>query len=135
MNEAETNVQSMEIAKNNGRNLLDHAYRLFEDFYHQLNCDQKTNFLYLHHVAEEPIDDRNILLYLASIESCVQHILPLVKIHRKSGGRLGHHHHLDETMISWRIDQRHPDQPSNNRSYQYDTNLAHLDAMIPQIPE
>ena len=122
---------------------MTHAYQLIEDFYHQLDCHTKTSLTHLHHVAQEPINDRNILLYLASIESCVQQLLPLVKIHRKSGGRLGHNH-LDETTISWRIDHRHPDHQSHplasmnhlsSRTYQYTTNFAHIDAMIPPIPE
>lgn len=139
--DAAADVQSLENAKSNGRNILRQAYQLVEDFYHQLDCDQKISLIHLHDVAREPVNDRNILLYLASIESRVQQLLPMGKTRRKSG-RAGHSH-IDETTISWRIDHPHhhdsghhgsSDQHPFHRTHHRLPNLDRLDGITPEIP-
>jgi hypothetical protein len=127
------NVQSFEIAKKNLRELLDTAYQTISNLFLELNCDRNILLSF-----QQSINDRTILLYLATIESRVQQLLPNRKINRKSGGN---HSYTDDTTISWRIDHQHIDQPyyslltsamGNNQGAL--DNLHGLDSITPQIP-
>jgi hypothetical protein len=88
--------------------------------------------------SHQSIHDRNILLYLATIESHVQQLLPNRKIYRKGRGNQGY---TDDTTISWRIDHQTIDTPFNsllistagNNQDALD-NLRAVGAMTPQIP-
>lgn len=99
------NVQSLQIAKRNLRGLLDSAYELIYNLFHSLHCDQTILI-----TSKETINDRNILLYLAAIESRVQQIFFTIKINRKGGGNIVY---TDDTTISWRIDHRNMEKTEN----------------------
>jgi hypothetical protein len=139
VDKASSNVQSLEIAKRKGRELLTVSYQLIEDLFHRLDCDQKLIVSWISDVACESANDGNILLYLAAIESHVQQLLPIANIHRKRG-RDGYGH-IDEPTISWRIHHHHNDQPFTSLSTaiteenQYPlSNLDHIDNLMPSIP-
>ncbi|CAF0857234.1 unnamed protein product [Adineta ricciae] len=130
VNQAHLNVQSFDIAKENLRSLLDAAYELIYDFFIELNCDR--NFIFS---SSKTIYDRNILAYLATIESRVQQLLPTKRVYQKGGV---HHDYIDDTTISWRLDHRNTEQLSlltnthKNRQFRT-TNLHELDSLTPQI--
>ncbi|CAF3797858.1 unnamed protein product [Rotaria sordida] len=105
VNKANMNVQSLKIAKKNLRQILDTAYQLIYNLFLELNCDRNIILS-----LDELINDRNIIFYLATIESRVQQLLFTRKINRKGGGTNGY---TDDTTISWRIDHRNIDQPYN----------------------
>jgi hypothetical protein len=122
------NVQSLEIAKKNLRELLDTAYQLISDLFIELNCD-RNNLLSFH----QSINDRNILLYLATIENRVQQLLPNRKLNRKDGRN---HDYTDDATISWRIDhQPHNSLLTNTMRNNQGTldNLREIDSITPQI--
>jgi len=126
------NVQSLEIAKKNLRELLDTAYQFILNLFLELNCDR--NILLPFH---QSINDRNILLYLATIENRVQQLLPNRKLNRKGGGN---HTYTDDATITWRIDHQNIDQPYNSlltntmRNNQGALNNLHeIDSITPQI--
>jgi hypothetical protein len=124
------NVQSLEIAKTNLRELLDNAYQLISNLFFELNCDR--NIILSFH---QSINDRNILLYLATIESRVQQLLSITKINRKGGGG-GNSGYTDDTTISWRIDHRNNDSllasTMENNQHTSDT-LQGVDFITPRI--
>ncbi|CAF4215888.1 unnamed protein product [Rotaria socialis] len=105
VNKANTNVQSLHTAKQNLRIILDTAYQLINNLFLELNCDRNIILS-----PNESINDRNILFYLATIESRVQELLFTLKTNRKSGGT---HGYTDDTTISWRIIHRNMDQSYN----------------------
>ncbi|CAF4489621.1 unnamed protein product, partial [Rotaria sp. Silwood2] len=105
VNKANMNVQSLRTAKRNLREVLDTAYQLIYNLFLELNCDRNIILSF-----DELINDRNIIVYLATIESRVQQLLFTTKINRKGGGTNGY---TDDTTISWRIDHRDIDQPYN----------------------
>ena len=123
-------AQSREAVKRKLRELLDTAYQLISNLCDELDCDRTLIFS-----SSESINDRNVLSYLAAIESRVQQMLPASKIHRKGGG---HHSYIDDTTISWRIDQRTADQSamltsaSGNKKYVSD-HLHQIDSVTPPI--
>jgi hypothetical protein len=124
------NVQSLEIAKRNLRELLNTAYQLIYNLFLELNCDRNMILS-----SSESVNDRNILSYLAAIESRVQQFLPTRKIYRKGGG---HHGYIDDTTISWRIDHRNTDQPylltkSTGNNQHGSDNLQEIVSITPQI--
>ncbi|CAF1148696.1 unnamed protein product [Adineta ricciae] len=130
VNQAHLNVQSFDIAKENLRSLLDTAYELIYNFFVELNCDR--NFIFS---SSKTIYDRNILAYLAAIESRVQQLLPTKRVYQKGGV---HHGYIDDTTISWRLDHRNTEQLSlltnTHRNRQFRTsNLHELDSLTPQI--
>jgi hypothetical protein len=134
VNEANMNVQSLDIAKSNGRELLTTAYQLIDNLFLELNCNSKT----ILSSFDESVNDRNILLYLATIESRVQQLLPNVKINRKGEGGQSY---IDDTTISWRIDHKNMNQPLNSLltntkgvNYRDSANLHQMDFITPQIP-
>ncbi|CAF2257834.1 unnamed protein product [Rotaria magnacalcarata] len=105
VNKANTNVQSLHTAKQNLRIILDTAYQLINNLFLELNCDRNIILM-----SNESINDRNILFYLATIESRVQELLFMLKTNRKGGGT---HGYTDDTTISWRIIHSNMDQPYN----------------------
>ncbi|CAF3360602.1 unnamed protein product [Rotaria sp. Silwood1] len=105
VNKANMNVQSLKIAKKNLREILNTAYQLIYNLFLELNCDRNMILS-----SDELINDRNIIFYLATIESRVQQLLFTRKINRKGGGTNGY---TDDTTISWRIDHRDMDQSYN----------------------
>ena len=96
------NVQSLETSKTHLREILDSAYQLISNLFFELDCDRNLLLSF-----DETITDRNILLYLATIESRVQQLLPNKKLHRKTRGN---HKYTDDTTISWRMDHQHLEQ-------------------------
>jgi hypothetical protein len=118
------NVQSIETAKKNLRELLDIAYQVISHLFSELNCDR--NILL-------SINDRNILLYLATIESRVQQLLPNKKLNRK--GR-ENQSYTDDTTISWRIDQPYKSLFTSTVGNHQDgvDNLHKVDSITPRIP-
>ncbi|CAF0974640.1 unnamed protein product [Adineta steineri] len=130
VNEANMNVESLELAKRNLRELLNTAYELIYNLFFELNCDRNIILS-----SEKSINDRNILFYLAAIENRVQQLLPTKKIYRKGGG---HHSYIDDTTISWRIDHQNHDQSplltstTGNKQHISD-NLQEIDFITPQI--
>jgi hypothetical protein len=127
------NVQSLELAKKNLRELLNTAYQVISQLFSELNCDR--NVLLSFH---QSINDRNILLYLATIESRVQQLLPNKKLNRK--GR-ENQSYTDDTTISWRIDHHHIDQPHKSlftstigNHQDVANNLHKVDSITPRIP-
>jgi hypothetical protein len=127
------NVQSLELAKKNLRELLDTAYQVILHLFSELNCDR--NVLLSFH---QSINDRNILLYLATIESRVQQLLPNKKINRKGKENRSY---TDDTTISWRIDYHHIDQSHKSLfksiiGDQHDlaNDLHKVDSITPRIP-
>lgn len=119
------NVQSLDIAKKNLRQLLDKAYEIISKFFTDFDCDRHRLFS-----SHQTINDRNILLYLATIETRLQQLLPSRQIHRKSNE---HHSYTDETIITWKMDQ-----PSGSLFERHEQNLADglhdVASMAPVIP-
>ena len=122
-------VQSLKLAKTNLRELLDTAYQVISHLFSALNCD-RTSLV--------SINDRNILLYLATIESRVQQVLPNKKINRR--GR-ENQSYTDDTTISWRFDHQQSDQPqkslftsSTRHQQEVINNLHKVDSITPRIP-
>ena len=115
VNEAGLDVQSLETAQTNGRGLLTSAYQMIGQLFADLNCDFKMMFPSLTDLPSQSVSDRNILLYLATIESRVQQLLPAAKQHRHGGREINNH--VDDTTISWRIEHRKADQPFHSPSH------------------
>lgn len=116
------NVQSLEIAKKNLHELLDNAYELISNLFSQLNCD-RNNILSF----DQSINGRNILLYLATIESHVQQLLSNNKnFNRKIGTN------QDYTTISWKLDQTYNSTKENSRRNVL-KDLHKMDSVTPQI--
>ena len=114
MNEAGLDVQSLETAQTNGRGLLTSAYQMIGQLFADLNCDVKMMFSSITDLSSQSVNDRNILLYLATIESRVQQLLPAAKLQRQGGRETNTY--VDDTTISWRIEHRKVDQPFHSPS-------------------
>lgn len=121
------NVQSLEIAKTNLRKLLDTAYKLISNLFVELNCDRNIILS-----SQQSINDRNILLYLATIESRVQQLLSFTKINRKGGGN---HGYTDDMTISWRLDQPYNSllTTTTGNNQHISDNLRDVNYITPQI--
>ena len=128
------NVQSLELTKKKLRELLDTAYQVILHLFSELNCERNV-FLSFH----QTINDRNILLYLATIESRVQQLLPNKRINRKGRENKSY---TDDTTISWRIDhhnhidQSHKSLFTSATGNQHDlaSDLHKMDSITPRIP-
>jgi len=98
-----------------------------------LNCQGNLFFL-----SNEVIHDRNILRYLASIESCVQEFIFKKKSNRKLRTNLSS---TNETTISWRIDQQQQIEQSLHslsklfveQNQEKIKQLQEVDSIIPKI--
>lgn len=99
------NVQSLEITKSNLREALNTAYQLIYNLFLDLDCDRNIVLS-----SEEFINDRNILLYLATIESRIHQLLFNKKLSRKGGAYGGY---TTDTTISWQIDHANVDHTSH----------------------
>lgn len=133
MNELTVNVQSLELAKINLRQILDRAYAIISNLFVELNCQGNLFFL-----SNEVIHDRNILRYLASIESCVHEFIFKKKSNRKLRTNLSS---TNETTISWRIDQQQQIEQSLHslsklfveQNQEKIKQLQEIDSIIPKI--
>jgi len=109
------NVESLALAKKYLRELLDTSYKLISNLFIELNCEKNLILS-----SQQIINDRNILLYLATIESRVQQLLSFTKRNRK---------YTEDTTITWRIDQPYNSFTMENNQY----NLQAVDYITPQI--
>ncbi|CAF0740193.1 unnamed protein product [Didymodactylos carnosus] len=119
VSDASKNVQSLQSAKENGRQLLDFAYQLLKQLFRDIGCDQRIISTFSN--QSESVNDQNILLYLALIESRVQQVLAVNKRGASD----------DSTTISWRTNQH--TQLFSNMSTKQTTDIHELDLVTPKI--
>ena len=108
---------------------MDNAYQIISHFFTEFDCDRHRLFSF-----HQTINDRNILLYLATIESRLQQLLPSRQINRKSNE---HHSYMDDTMITWKMDEP-GHQPPKSLFAHHEQNIADIlhgvASITPRIP-